>query len=341
MNPQVSILLPVRNGAQTLPRALESCLAQTWRDFELIAANDGSRDRTAGIIREYARRDARVIFLDLPSGPGLTAALQEAHRRSSGPLIARMDADDYAYPDRLEIQVRFLESRPEIAGCGCGVRILDVKTGGRPRAGYAHYECWLNHLTDSGTVSRERFIESPVAHPAALVRRAAFEAAGGYRECEWPEDYDLWLRMLEAGFLLANVPQVLLDWYDKPDRLSRTSGRYSQASFLRAKAHYLSHFAQVRTRGVMISGAGPIGKQFARLLSGNGIAVRAFVEVHPRRIGNKIAGVPVVSEKDLEPCGPGSPVQLAAVGQKGRREQIRAFLSSRGYREGESFFCVA
>jgi glycosyltransferase involved in cell wall biosynthesis len=115
----VSILLPIRNAAETLPAALDSLLAQTFGDFEIVAVDDGSTDATAAILRQYAARDRRLRPFANAVAAGLVPALRIAHGLAGAPLLARMDADDVAYPERLEKQVALLEADPDLAGCGC------------------------------------------------------------------------------------------------------------------------------------------------------------------------------------------------------------------------------
>src|SRR5690606_33553161 len=104
-----------------------------------------------------------------------------------GELIARMDADDVAEPDRLERQVAWLEARPDHAGCGTRVRYFPRAS---VRDGARRYEAWLNGIESAADVERDAFVECPVAHPTLMLRRAALVAAGGYRDAGWPEDYD-------------------------------------------------------------------------------------------------------------------------------------------------------
>src|SRR5690606_24435607 len=121
------------------------------------------------------------------------AALEAGRAACGGELIARMDADDVAHPARLAEQVAALDADPELAGLGCNVAMFPRRRVGQ---GMELYVRWLNGLADPAAVERERFVESPLVHPAALIRAAALEAVGGYVERGWPEDYDLWLRLL-------------------------------------------------------------------------------------------------------------------------------------------------
>ena len=174
-----------------------------------------------------------------------------------------------------------------------------------------------------------------------MMRRETLDAVGRYRETAWAEDYDLWLRMLEKGFRLGKVPEILMDWYDLPQRLTRTDPRYSPAHFLMARAFYLARLPLIRRNGVMISGAGFIAKHLSRLLTANGITVHGFLDVHPNRIGKSVGGVMVLSSGDLPGFSEAAPVQLSAVGRSGRREKVAGILENAGYVRGENYFCVA
>lgn len=343
MSPRVSIILPVRNGSATIARSVQSCLAQHYRDFELVIINDHSTDETGNIIDQY--RNDTMVRIEMNPGRGLVDGLNHGIGISCSPYLARMDADDIMYPRRLEKQVSFLDGRPDVQVCGCLVRIPGI--GSRDRdtrkglQGFERYQDWINRLTDPDTISAERFVESPLVHPSVMMRRGALAAVGGYRETGWAEDYDLWLRMLEADYRLAKVPEVLMDWSDSPQRLTRTDPRYSHESFLRARAFYLARLPLVRVNGVMLSGAGFHAKQMSRMLRDEGITVHAFLDIHQGRIGKMIGGVPVLSAADLPPARETAPVQLSAVGQSGRREKVARLFEKAGYVRGWNYFCVA
>ncbi|MGI9243539.1 MAG: glycosyltransferase family 2 protein [Verrucomicrobiales bacterium] len=329
----ISVVITAKDAEATLGEAVESCLQQSYSDFELLLVDNASSDSTRAIVDAIADSRVRVF--------SCAGSHVEAHRlgiaESSGEFIARMDADDVAHPDRLARQVELLAGDASLSACTCDVRVC---SRGRPIGkGFLDYVDWLNGLLTPQDITRERFIESPVVHPAAMMRRQALESVGGYREVEWAEDYDLWLRFLEAGHRIGKVPELLFDWYDSDSRLTRTHQRYTQDQFLRAKAHYLARIPAVRTGGVEICGAGPIGKRIGRLLIGEGVRVGAFYEVNPRRIGETIAGVPVLDQVELQHRG--DTVVLGAVGLPGARNLIRGLVGELGFVEGEDFFCVA
>ncbi len=196
--------MPVFNGEKYLREAVDSILGQSYKDFEFVIIDDGSTDRTPAIVREYADHDARVRVL---SGPnlGYTRALVKGVAVSSGELVARMDADDIALPERLERQVNFLTLRPDCVAVGAVVLVID--SDGDPvlhrRYPSQHEDIEAQHFTGQGCA---------LAHPATMFRRAAYEKAGGYRpEFEPAEDLDLWLRMAEVG-KLGNVGEELLKY---------------------------------------------------------------------------------------------------------------------------------
>jgi len=182
--PQVSILMPVRNEERHLPAALSSLFRQSFKNWELIAVDDGSTDGTAGILRRAARTDGRVRVLSLPPS-GVAPALNAGLSLCRAPLVARMDGDDICHPRRLEHQVRLLSKMPEITLAACAVRHFP-----RPglQGGMIAYEKWQNALLDHDSICRDLFVESPFAHPSVVFHREAVERVGGYRDKGWAED---------------------------------------------------------------------------------------------------------------------------------------------------------
>lgn len=206
--PAISAVLPVYNGEAYVREAVESILAQTFTDFELIIINDGSTDGSGAVLRELAARDPRIVLVERANG-GLVSALNEGIERARADLIARMDADDVAMPNRFALQHARMEAEPELGVPKLGVlgsfiRIMD-KAGRTIRLG--DYPV--------SVAEAARFMEHgcPVAHPTVMMRREAVLKAGGYRKLfSHCEDYDLWLRISELGYGIANLPQPLLNY---------------------------------------------------------------------------------------------------------------------------------
>ncbi|MDX1494135.1 MAG: glycosyltransferase [Longimicrobiales bacterium] len=331
----MSVLLPVRDGARHLDEALESIVTQTLHDIEILVVDDGSIDDTGELLRSWSDRDPRIVGIQ-QEPRGIVAALEHARSLARGRFLARMDADDVARPRRLEAQLELLRRHPDLSGCGCRVRYFprDVVRDGARR-----YEAWINGVVEPDEIERSIFVECPLPHPTFFFRSDALASAGGYRETDGPEDYELILRMWSQGHRFGKVPQVLLDWREGEDRLSRTDPRYAPEAFLSTKVSYLRSNLLGRGRAVVIWGAGPVGKALSRALREAGVPLRAFVELDPRKIGQEIHGAPVVDTDDgLEIAGP---LHLAAVGQEGARRKITELLRGAGRRAMEDFVAVA
>ena len=343
--PTVSILLPVRNAGAHLYEAMASLVSQTFDALEVVCVDDGSTDDTPDLLADWADRDGRIRVLR--QGPlGIVAALERARSSARGRLLARMDGDDRASPTRIARQVALLESEPDLAGCGCHVRYFPAES---VRDGARRYEAWLNALSGPDDIAASIFVECPLAHPTLMLRSDVFDAVGGYRDGPWPEDYDLVLRLWSAGHRLGVVPDVLHEWREHPDRLSRVDPRYSLESFRACKLHFLQRTLLERPRPVVVWGAGPVGKGWSRALRDVGVEVVAFVDVDPRKVGQSIHGAPVFEGSSFPRdaldrlLGPGAPsaLHLAAVGQAGARERIVSLLSGAGLGVLEDFVAVA
>jgi hypothetical protein len=247
-----------------------------------------------------------------------------------------MDADDRADPRRLALQAARMRDELRLGILGTRVRLFGAAG---PNAGMRAYVAWLNGLQEHVDIVRDIWVESPLAHPSVMLRASVVQALGGYREVDGPEDYDLWLRAYGAGVRFASLPDVLLDWRDGAGRLSRTDGRYAPERFRALKIEALER-GPLRGRAVVLWGAGPIGKGWARALSARGHQVLAFVEVAPRKVGERIQGVPVVRVREAAAVAPGA-LHLAAVGQAGARERIRVEAARQGLVDGEDLVAVA
>jgi glycosyltransferase involved in cell wall biosynthesis len=327
---RISVLLPAKDASATLPEALAGVLAQRGAPpFEVVCVDDASVDATPSLLAAARRSDPRVRVVR-GEGRGLVAALNLGLSHCRGDLIARMDADDVMDPDRLRLQAEMLLGDPALGAAGSLVHCIP-----RPLStGLARLEEWLNQTVTAEQCRNGRFIESPLVHPSATFRREALE--GGWEDHGWAEDWDLLLRMIERGWELAKVPRVLLGWRDSPARLTRIGPAYAEAAMFRLRAHYLAR-GPLRGRPFDIWGAGPTGKRLARELEMEGLRPRTFYDIdHNKRVAR---GRPVRGEQELPP--PGDALMICAVGAAGAREEIRASLQTRKYREGKHFLFAA
>lgn len=339
--PKVSVLLPCYQAAATLGEALESLGRQSFTDFEVVAVDDGSSDATGEILAHAARDDERIRVV-ATRHKGIASALRIASVEARGELIARMDADDISHPDRFRLQVDHLDRNREVSVSSTRVRLF-------PRAvlkdGYLRYEAWVNSVLRHDEIQRNLFVESPIPHPTVMMRRPALEDVGGYRDNGWPEDYDLWMRLAFAGHRFEKLDEVLVDWRETPTRASRVDPVFSEERFMDVKAHYLERNVLDARRPIAVWGAGPVGKLWSRRLS-----PRYFIDVDPRKVGQTIAGAPVISNEELgRIAGFFVIVAVASLSRsrdertpwRAAREEIRDQLTASGFEEVEDFVCVA
>ena len=336
---QISVLLPCYNAAATLEEALESLATQTIRNFEIIAVDDGSTDETPAILQRWQTQDQRLHVLT-QTHAGIVIALNAGLAACRAPYVARMDSDDHCLPRRLEQQLAYLDAHTEIDVVSC--RVVGFPTE-QVRQGFQLYMDWQNSLISDAQIRREIFVESPLPHPSVTFRRQVVQAAGGYQEHGWPEDYDLWLRLYLQGAHFARLPEFLLEWREHPQRLTRTDNRYSLENFIRAKAYYLAHGPLLDRGAVIIWGAGMMGRRLAKQLERQRIPLAGFVDIDPKKIGHTRRSLPVISPIELPDWWSRlpQPVLLAAVGARGARGLIRQQLECLGFQEGRDWWSAA
>jgi glycosyltransferase involved in cell wall biosynthesis len=201
-HPLVSILMPVYNAEKYLREAAESILSQTFSDFEFIALNDGSSDDSGAILFEYEKKDARVVFRNFEENRGLPALLNIGMSMARGRYLARMDADDVSFPTRLQEQVDFMESHPEVDICGTWVELIGARQGER----------W-QHPVDHASIYARMLFNDALAHPTVMMRVSSIRKHNLLydEKSMYIEDYDLWSRALPK-LQVSNLGQVLLKY---------------------------------------------------------------------------------------------------------------------------------
>ncbi|MFT4689636.1 MAG: glycosyltransferase [Verrucomicrobiia bacterium] len=330
---EISVIVPARNAAHTIERALGSVLEELT-NIDCIVIDDGSTDATAD--RVLGMNDSRVRLITQVHA-GVAAAANRAVQESVAPLIARMDADDVALPGRLTRQLQFLRQH-DLDIVGGQVNIVDQDSN--PVLSMARYQRWINSLTNHNQMAAYRFVETPIVNPTALVRHEVFEL--GYRDGPFPEDYDLWLRAFAAGFRFGILPEPVLDWVDGPTRLTRSDDRYSFAAFDRSRREHLLS-GPLKDRGVVnLWGAGQTGKPWLRWLRDQQREIEFVVDISPGKIGKLIHGTPVISPKELPGVSSSNTIPLLiAVGREGARELIEPVIQKAGYQIGNNAWFVA
>ncbi len=333
---EISVLLPAYEAGARLRAAAASILGQDGPALELVIVDDGSTDDTGLHLKSLAEADPRVRPISIEHR-GLVGALNAGLDACRGAIVVRQDHDDRSLPGRLAA-LHALFADPAVVAADTGIVLLATEATG---PGMRRWARWIEGLgTSHEALSLERYVDCPLT--AMALRRSAVEAAGGYRERGWNEDHDLLLRLLQRGGRLARDPRPLYALWDRPDRVSRTADHTAIDRLRALKAHFLARHElrpeALGGRGIWLWGAGRHGKRMARALQAEGVELAGFVELHPRKIGRTIAGIPVIAPADLP--SPEEAFVLAAVGKPGGREDIRRRLMEGSFVEERDFLVV-
>lgn len=326
------MLLPAFDAGSSLVSALRSVRRQTAASFECVVVDDGSRDATPDIVRRFAAADPRFRLVQRPHA-GLVAALTAGLAECRAPVIARMDADDLMRRDRLEAQLALLSSGATLAAVGAHATLV-------PRAalkeGALEYERWIASIDSPERLLQDLFVECPIVHPTLCIRTSVIRELG-WRDRGVPEDYDLVLRLVEAGHRIGVVPRSLLLWRQGDARLQRTSPAYSHGAFARVKAEFLARGFLRAAPEYCLLGFGNSGKRMRAALAREGRTPAVIVDIH--RKGNVSDGVPIVGP-DVIATLPKRPIIVSVSGVEGR-SAVRRELAALGFVESRDFVCAA
>lgn len=319
--PLLSVLLPARDAAPWIDASLRSLTRQTLRDLEIIAVDDGSSDDTADRLDRAAARDPR-IRVTRTERRGLPAALETARELARGAFLARHDADDLSHRRRLEIQLAHLAARPEVGVAGCRVRLFPSRF---LKDGMRRWAAWHNALLTHDAMARDVYVDSPLAHGTALFRAEAIARVGGWQERGWPEDLDLWVRMIEAGVRLSKSPARLYAWRQHALSATRVDPRYTPERFRALKLDALTRGLLRGRARVTLAGVGTSVAGWAESLGHAGLAIDLVETPHPTRAAIERLRDPIVLVFGAMPA----------------RERWRAALDAHGLSEGSEFAFVA
>ncbi len=235
---QITVIMPVFNEERFLAEAIESVLAQSWRDFELIILDDGSLDRTLEIAQSYARRDPRVR-VESHANIGVAPTLNKGLELSASEWVVVMHADDVMMPNRIERQLAFVAEHPELAVASSWVKHINS----RGRVIARDNSRLLTHEAVEKLYRANELIG--FSHPAAILRKSAVQAVGGYRpQLRVNEDIDLWNRLLEPGYKILVQPEYLLHY-----RIHAGSASIARARFIRQQLRWIKECMVRRRRG--------------------------------------------------------------------------------------------
>lgn len=212
MEKLISVIMGIYNCSDTLEEAVQCIIDQTYTNWELIMCDDCSTDNTYEVAKKIAARDSRIVLLKNESNLTLAPTLNKCAAVAKGEYLARMDGDDICALDRLEKEIKIMDSHPEYALVSCWMNLYDS-------TGIYRVVSYLKNPTSTDLIKGSQF-----CHAGCMMRKSAFESVGGYSESmdyKRVEDYDLWARMYKAGFIGFNIQEPLYSMRDDRNALSR------------------------------------------------------------------------------------------------------------------------
>ena len=326
--PLVSIIMPFVNEGDLLREAVYSIVAQTYSNFELLLIDNHADTSTVSIAKEFASTDLRLHIIH-ENTRGISHALNTGIRATKGELIARMDADDIAHPERIMKQVEQLIRNPDTGVVSCRTTLFPENENNK---GFREFISWQNSLLNADAHRLARFIESPLAHPSVLIRKNLFDTYGLYSTGQLPEDYELWLRLMDHGVKFEKLPQVLLHWRDRPQRLSREHSNYHETAFTQVRSHYLARFlSKFSDKKIVVCGSSKNIHSKIKVLEQEGILIHGVTDVNEHS-GNRRLFIPIY---ELSPLHNYFIINLIA--RRDLRQPIHDLLQSKGFIEGNDF----
>jgi len=331
---KVSILMPIYNAVDTLHECLDSIFEQTLTAFELVAVNDFSCDGSIDILHSY--NDPRIRIIE-NTKKGIVPALNLGLNHCRSDYVARMDADDVMFATRLEKQLAALKQDQSLTLCATQANKFPQEI---IQAGYHEYMRWQNGCLSEQDIANDIYIESPFAHPSVMFRKQRVINIGAYIDGDFPEDYELWLRLFHGGEKMLKLDEVLLNWRESDTRLSRNDSRYSLTAFEKLRAEYLAKDPRISDRDIVFWGAGRKTRQRAQHLIDHGIEPSAWIDIDVNKIGNEYLGAKTVSPEWLQDQRV-KPFVLNYVRNHGARKYCRQFLDAAAYVRGVDYLDVA
>ncbi|MBE6460609.1 MAG: glycosyltransferase family 2 protein [Alphaproteobacteria bacterium] len=229
--PKVSVLMTAYNSERYIAEAIESILNQTFSDFEFLIINDGSTDKTADIIAQYAKTDKRIRFIDNKKNQGLIAVLNQGLDLARGEYIARMDSDDIAMPERLEKQVAYLDENPHVGAVG----------GWHEKFG-ENINPSVRQYPERAKILDMLIVGTPLSHPTTTIRTSVLRDNKIYYNPDFPhaEDYEIWSQIIKVA-PIHNVPEKLLRYRWHNMNVSVVSQKIQRESAERVKANIIEY----------------------------------------------------------------------------------------------------
>ncbi len=333
--PLVSIIMAVKDTAPYLRDCIDSIIAQTYLNWELIAINDHSSDGTPEIMESYAQLDSRVKVFH-SDRPKLIPTLKYGYQFAKGDLINRMDSDDKMPKDKLEVLVNEWNKygKGTIIAGGTKHFVDEGEVGG----GFLRYEEWLNDVARRGIHYQEVYQECVIPSHCWIIHKDDFDMVDGFNPEVYPEDYDLCFRFYKYQLKVIGIDKILHYWRDRSNRISRTWEEYKDNRYFDMKLRYFYQLDRHWSRPLVLWGAGRNGKDMAKLLQAAGDNFH-WVCDNKKKIGLDVYGVKmehfdIITELD-------NPQIMIVVASPEGKTEIRELLNSWNKKPVEDYWLFA
>ena len=313
--PLVSIIMAIKDTEPYLPACLDSIIAQTYTNWELIAINDHSSDKTPDILADYSQKDDRIrVFHSVRHK--LIPTLKEGYVHARGELINRMDSDDKMPADKLETLVEEWQKhgKGSIVAGGTEHFVDEGQVG----EGFLKYEQWLNRVAKSSTHYQEIYKECVIPSHCWIIHKEDFDRVGAFNPEIYPEDYDLTFRFYKAGLKVIGIDKILHHWRDRSNRISRTWEEYEDNRYFDLKIKNFYELDRDRSRPLVLWGAGKNGKDMAKHLQQHDDHFH-WVCDNERKIGKDVYGV-MMQHFDAVPTLDNPQIMIVVASPDGQQE---------------------
>ncbi len=331
---RITVLLPFYQEGQELETAIHSMVQQTFPCWDLLLISNNGNESGLEIARRWVASDKRIKLIEV-SRQGIAHALNAGLEMTGTDYVARMDADDQAMPERLQEQVTYLDTHPDVDAVSSQAIFRSEIHGSK---GFSLFVAWQNSIISPEDHFMMRFIESPLAHPTIMFRRRLIDRYGPYTTRKVPEDYELWLRWMDKGVRFHKIPKPLLVWKDHSGRLTRTHANYSREAFFQIKCEYLARWIKQfvpANKKIIVCGSSRIGRKRAALLETLGVDIYGFTDVK-KRPNRQVQFFRYTELTDPEPW-----FLINFIARRGVGQAIREHFYALGFREGKDFILAA
>ena len=330
--PLVSIILAAKDTEPYLNDCLDSIISQTYTNWELIAINDHSKDRTSHIFDEYAAKDQRVRVFH-SDRPKLIPTLKYGYQFARGDLINRMDSDDKMPHDKLECLVNewLKYGKGHVIAGGTEHFVDEGEVGG----GFRRYEEWLNQVARTSTHYEHIYQECVIPSHSWILHKEDLDAVDAFNPETYPEDYDLCFRFYKHGLKVIGIDKVLHHWRDRSNRISRTWDEYKDNRYFDLKLRFFYELDRDSSRPLVVWGAGRNGKGLVKKILERETAIHWACD-NPRKIGKDVYGIIMMDVNKISEIY--HPQILIAVASPDEKTKIRGELIHWGKKPVDDFW---